>query len=360
MQGLLSTPLRLSPQGVSGIQRQFRPPTVYNWSYGIQQNIGFGTVLDVAYVGNVGRRLMQRRSLNATPYGTNFLPSSVDPTTSNTPLPVNFLRPLTGYGDVLYAEFAGTSNFHSLQTQVTKRFSRGLTFGLAHTWGKALTLVNGNNEAVNPFLGYRMRNYGKASFDRTHNLVINYIYSLPQPAKLWSNFVTKHILGNWDVSGITTFTSGQPLGIGYSLVSGADIVGGSGAGVDSRVNLTGNPNLPRGERTNTRHFNTDVVRPPTRAEFGIGTAAKDLIRGPGLQTWDVSFFKNIPLGAEERRLQFRFEFYNFLNHANYSSLDTAGRFDDRQANSPQVNARFGQYFAALDSRRIVLGLKFYF
>lgn len=361
MQGLLSTPLRLSPQGVTGIQRKFRPPTVYNWSYGIQQNIGFGTVLDVAYVGNVGRRLMQRRSLNATPYGTNFLPSSIDSTTGTTPLPVNFLRPIQGYADIQYAEFAGTSNYHSLQTQINKRFSKGLTFGVAHTWGKALTLVDGNNAAVNPFIDYRVRNYGKAGFDRTHNLVVNYIYSLPKLSRTWSNFVTRHVLDNWDVSGITTFTSGAPSGIGYSLVSGADIVGGSGAGVDSRVNLTGNPNLPKGERTDVRHFRTEVVRAPTRAEFGIGTAAKDLIRLPGLQTWDVSFFKNIPLGAnEERRLQLRFEFYNFFNHTNNSGLDVGARFDDRLAGSPQVNARFGQYTSALDARRIVLGAKIYF
>jgi hypothetical protein len=183
---LLRSPFRVSPPGVTSIQRDFRPPTVYNWSFGIQQNVGFGTVLDVAYVGNVGRRLLQRRSLNALNYGTRFLPSSIDPTTNN-PLPDNFLRPLPGYADIQYIEMASTSNYHSLQTQINKRFSKGFQFGAAWTWSKAMTIVNGNNDAVNPFLDFRMRNYGKAGFDRTHNFVLNYLYDIPKLSSVWKS-----------------------------------------------------------------------------------------------------------------------------------------------------------------------------
>lgn len=355
---LINTPARLSPPSVFGIERAFNPPTVYNWSFGVQQNIGWNTVLDVAYVGNVGRHLMQRRSLNATNYGTNFLPSSIDPTTGNTPLLTNFLRPIPGYGDIQYIEMASTSNYHSMQAQINRRFGRSMTFGAAWTWSKALTLVNGNNDAVNPYLDFRMRNYGKASFDRTHNLVVNYLYNLPKLSKVWANGFTKWVFDNWDVSGLASFTSGQPLGIGYSLVQAADLTGASGAGIDSRVVLTGNPNLSKGERTIYRHFNIDVVRPPTRADFGIGNASKDPIRGPGLQVWDVSLFKNIPVDADgARRLQLRFEFYNFFNHANFTSVETSGRFD---ATGKQVNPRFGQYTNTSDARKIVLGAKFYF
>jgi hypothetical protein len=141
-------------------------------------------------------------------------------------------------------------------------------------------------------------------------------------------------------------------------VSAADIVGGGGAGVDSRVNLTGNPNLPKGQRTIYRHFNTDVVRPPTREEFGIGTAPKDAIRGPGTNVWDLSLYKNLPFSADERRrLQLRFEFYNFFNHASFQGVDTTGRFD---AAGRQVSGTFGQYTSTLDARRFVLGSKIYF
>jgi hypothetical protein len=355
---LLRSPFRISPPGVTSIQRDFQPPTVYNWSFGIQQNVGFGAVLDVAYVGNVGRHLLQRRSLNALPYGTRFLPSSADPT-STSPLPDNFLRPLPGYADIQYIEMAGTSNYHSMQTQVNKRFSKGLQFGVAWTWSKAMTIVNGNNDAVNPYLDYRMRNYGRASFDRTHNFVFNYLYDIPGlSAKAGNNGIVKAVFDNWQLSGVTSFTSGAPLGIGYSLVNAVDLVGASGAGIDSRVNVLRNPILPKSERTELRHFDTTAFAPPTRAEFGIGNAPKDVLRGPGINNFDVTVIKNIPIGqSDAKRLQFRFEFYNFFNHASFQGVDTTARFD---AQSRQVSGTFGQYTSTLDARRIVLGLKFYF
>lgn len=355
---LLAGPFRVSPPGVTAIQRDFRPPTVYNWSFGVQQNLGFGTVLDVAYVGNVGRRLLQRRSFNALPYGTRFLSSSIDSTTGS-PLPDNFLRPNPGYADIQYIEMAGTSNYHSMQTQLNKRFARGLQFGVAWTWSKAMTIVNGNNDAVNPYLNYRMRQYGRASFDRTHNFVLNYLYDIPALSKVTANnVVAKSVFDNWQVSGLTTFTSGAPLGIGYSLVSGADLLGASGAGIDTRVNLVSNPIISKGERTPQRHFDTNAFAPPTRAEFGVGNAPKDVLRGPGINVFDVTLIKNIPFGnSDVRRLQFRFEFYNFFNHASFQGVDTTARFD---AQNRQVSGTFGQYTSTLDARRIVLGAKFYF
>jgi hypothetical protein len=124
------------------------------------------------------------------------------------------------------------------------------------------------------------------------------------------------------------------------------------------VVLTGDPNLPKSQRGFSRHFDTSVVQPPTRADLGRGTAAKDLIRGPGRNNWDISLMKNFRLGkSETRRLQFRWETYNTFNHTQFSALDTTGRFD---AAGRQVNARFGEYTGSYDARRMVLALKFYF
>ncbi len=356
---LLSTELSQSPAGVFGIQRDYDPPTVYNWSFGVQRDIGFSTVLDVAYVGNVGRHLLQRRSVNATPYGTNFLPSSRDTTlTGNRPLQPNFLRPIRGFADIQYIEFASSSNYHSMQTQLNRRFTSGLTLGGTWTWSKALDLVDGNNNAINPFLDFRMRNYGKAGFDRTHIFTFHYTYALPQASQRWNNAFARWVMDGWEVSGITSLTSGQPLGLSYSLVQAVDLTGATGAGVDSRVNLTGNPILPKSERTPLRHFRTEVVGPPTAADFGIGNAPKDVIRGPGLNNFDISLFKNFRLGSNEaRRLQFRMETYNSFNHTQFNGVITAARFD---AQGNQVNARFGEYNNSADARRIVLALKLYF
>jgi len=245
-----------------------------------------------------------------------------------------------------------------MQTQLNKRIAKGFQFGVAWTWSKAMTIVNGNGDAVNPYLDYRMRNYGKASFDRTHNFVLNYLYDLPKLSKVANNVVVRSVFDNWQLSGVTSFTSGAPLGIGYSLVSGADLTGASGAGLDSRINVLSNPVIPKGDRTPTRHFDTSVFAPPTRAEFGIGNAPKDVLRGPGIANYDVTIIKNIPVGqSDAKRLQLRFEFYNFFNHTNFQGVDTTARFD---AANRQVSGTFGQYTSSLDARRVVLGAKFYF
>lgn len=358
MADLLRSPFRTSPPGVTAFEKDYTPPQVYNWSFGIQQNIGWGSVLDVAYVGSVGRHLLHRRSLNALNYGTKFLPSSIDPTTGTTPLPDNFLRPKPGYADIQYIEMASNSNYHSMQTQVNKRFSKGLMFGLSWTWSKSMNFVNGNNESVNPFLDFRMRNYGKGNFDRTHNFVLNYTYAFPKLSSVWNNAFAKWVFDNWDIAGVTSFISGAPSGVGYSLVQAQDLTGASGAGVDSRINVLSNPILPKSERTELKHFRTDVFAPPTRSELGIGNAPKDVFRGPGQNVFDVSFYKNIPFSKDERyRLQLRFEFYNFFNHASFQGVDTTARFD---AAGRQVSGTFGQYTSTLDARRVVLGAKFYF
>jgi hypothetical protein len=358
---LLSTPLSVSPAGVFSINPDYAPPAVYNYSLGIQRDIGFKTVLDVAYVGSQARHLLQRRSINSVPYGARFLPSSIDQTVAGgaTPLPDNFLRPYKGYGDINLLEFASNSNYNALQVQLNRRISTSLAFGLAYTWSKAMDLIDDNNTNINPFIDPSVRNYGKAGFDRTHIFTFNYVYKLPNLLKSWDSRLGRSIFDGWELSGITSFISGSPLGIGYGLSPSADLVGGSGGGVDSRVVLTGDPNLPNDQRTPTRAFDTSVVQAPSKAGFGIGNAPKDAIRGPGINNWDISIFKNFKLARDGGvSLQYRLEMYNAFNHTQFSGVNTTAQFDPRTG--AQTNTRFGEYNAARDPRRIVMGLKINF
>lgn len=374
---LLATPLSVSPAGVFGIQRDYDSPAVYNFSLGIQRDLGFSTVLDVAYVGSLARHLLQRRSINSVAYGQRFLPQSIDPTVSGgtTPLPDNFLRPYKGYGDINYIEFASNSNYHALQVQANRRFSSSLMFGLSYTWSKAMDLVDGNGNNINPFIDPSIRNYGKAGFDRTHNFVFNYVYRVPDLSRYWDNAVSRQVFGGWELSGITSFISGAPSGIGYALVQARDLTGASGGGVDSRVVLIANPVLPRDQRdqpcahnfaaANPQtaavgcHLNANSVRPPTDpGDFGKGNAAKDLFRLPGTNNWDISVFKNFSFGRDGRvRLQYRLEMYNAFSHTQFNAVDTTARFD---AAGNQVNSLFGAYTSAANARRIVMGLKLNF
>ncbi len=380
---LLATPLSVSPPGVFSIQTDYDPPAVYNFSLGVQRDIGYNTVLDVAYVGSLARHLLQRRSINAVPYGARFLPSSIDQTVGGgaTPLPDNFLRPNKGYGDINLIEFASNSNYHSLQVQVNRRVTTRLAFGLSYTWSKAMDLVDGNNNNINPFIDPRVRNYGKAGFDRTHIFTLNYVYKVPGLSRYWDNALSRAVFDGWELSGITSFISGAPTGIGYNLSPNADLVGGSGGGVDSRVVLVGNPVLPRDQRDSTCvhnndlttaqaklqavgcHFNVIFAQVP-KANFGIGNAPKDPIRGPGINNWDISVFKNFKLAREGRvSLQYRLEMYNAFNHTQFggvgvSGVDTTAQFNP--STGAQTNPLFGSYNAARDARRIVMGLKLNF
>ncbi|MGH9667851.1 MAG: hypothetical protein ACRD9L_25815, partial [Bryobacteraceae bacterium] len=310
------------------------------------------------YAGNSQKHLLDTRNLNAVPYGTNFLPGSIDPTVSgNKPLNSNFLRPLLGYQDINYLEFAGIGNYNSLQVQLTRRFSRSLTFHLSYNWSKALDLVDGNGNAVNPVLNYRMRNYGPAGFDRRQVMTLDYSYDVPNLSKRWNNGFSRAAFDGWEISGVSTFQTGAPLGLGYSLNYSADLTGGTGNALDSRSVMVADPNAaaPAGQ-----WFNVNAVKAPLPGYSvdGIGNAPKAGIYGPGLDDWDISIFKNFRLGSNEaRRLQFRFETYNTFNHTQYTNIDTGARFD---ANNNQINTNYGYFTNAALARRLVLGLKLYF
>ncbi len=124
----------LFPGNVTSWQKDDKLPSVYNWSFGIQQNVGFATTLDVSYVGNVGRHLLQQVNLNTLPYGARFQPENADPTNPRVALPDNFFRPFPGYAAINYRESSGTSNYNALQVAANRRFAAGVQFGLAYTW----------------------------------------------------------------------------------------------------------------------------------------------------------------------------------------------------------------------------------
>ena len=353
---LAASPQITSPNSVLGIQSVLTPPVTYNFSLGVQQDIGFKTVISAAYVGGLSRHLLQQQNLNGVPYGAQFTPAGADPSLPGQYLPLDFLRPLSGFEDVLYETFSGTANYNSLQVSATRRYSSNLTYGLAWTWSKAMDLTDGDQSNVlNPFINPRLRNYGKAGFDRTHDVVVNFDYRIPG---LGSNWAERSVLGGWETSGIVSFVSGTPQGINYSETSTTNITGGGGSGVDSRVDIIGDPNLSRGNRTNSRAFNTAALAMPPAGTFGIGNARKDVFRGPGIENTDMTLMKNIPLGRDaSRQLQLRLESYNIFNHAQFTSVDTNARFD---ASGQQVNADFGAYTAAGNPRRLQLGAKFSF
>jgi hypothetical protein len=282
--------------------------------------------------------------------GTRFDPKNADPTNTRTPLSDLFLRPRTGYNDITYREDAGSSNYHSLQVTASQRFARSLEFGASWTWSKAMDFADGDWGAVATLVPVRVWNYGLAGFDRTHMLKVNWLWDLPKTRR--SLAPARAVLNDWQISGIQTCTSGAPVGVGFSQVTAVDLTGTPSIG--ARIVVTGNPVLPKSERTFSQNFRTDVFALP--AVGTLGNAARTLLRGPGINNWDFGVVKDFPIW-ERLKVQFRTEFYNAFNHTQFSSFDSTARFD---ATGKQVNARLGEFTAARNPRTIQFALRLRF
>ena len=349
MNGLKSATGTLFPANVLGLDPNGKIPRVMNFSLSVQRDIGLGTIVDAGYAGSLGRNLLWQRNLNALPLGSNFLASSKDPT-NNGVLPVNFLRPYMGYGNINVREPGASSNYHSLQISANRRFASRLQYGVSYTWSKSLDYNSDDATTVSNIIPVRVWNYGLSSFDRAHIVKVNWLFDVPNPVE--KNHPLRWAVNGWQVSGIYSAATGAPAGIGFSTVNAVDITGSSTEG--PRIVLTGEPSLSRGQRSFDRWFDTSVAALP--ATGTVGNAARTNIRLPGINNWDLTAYKNFRF-KERVNAQLRGEFYNAFNHTQYSNADTTARFD---AQGRQVNTQFGQVTAARTARRIQLAIRITF
>ena len=355
---LLSNELTATPTSVRYLP-EFRPPVVYNWSFGVQRDIGFKLVADVAYVGNAARDQIIDREINGRPYSFAYLPENLDPTNVSggqpQPLLPDLVRPYRGYSSIIQREFTGYGDYQSLQVSITRRPSNGLSYGVAYAYS-----VSRNLQGIDPFASdNRARNYTEAG-SRPHNLVINYAYQVPDLSRSWDTLLAKIVGDGWMVSGVTTALSGNRTGFSYSYTNvptGALTGTGGISTPGSRVDLVCDPNLPRGQRTFSRQFRTECVQPPSDP-LRLGNSEGDEYRNLGYVNWDISIFRNISLRSG-RRLQFRVEMYNAFDTEQWSGVGTGAQFDYRTGE--QRNTNFGSLTGATrDARRIQLGARFTF
>lgn len=341
----------LSPQTFTYFENPMKLATSYNMNLGIQHNLGWGIVLDTGYVGNLGRHLMWQFDQAAVPLGANFRPENFDPRfTNRTPLAANFLRSAyLGFGGVNYNNWGGTSNYHSWQTTINRRFANGFQFGTSYTWSKFMSSVDFDANAVSPFVPARQWNYGLSTYDRTHNLRMNFLYQLP---RLWySNPISKWALNGWEIGGINAFISGEPKSIGFNNTN-FDITGTPSQ--NPRIDVAGPIVLPKSERTFSKNFRTENLRLPTVGT--LGNAGRVQFRGPGIENWDLSVFKKFPI-REPFTLQLRAEAYNAFNHTQFANLDTTARFD---AVGNLQATTLGQFTQSRTPRQLQLALRFTF
>ena len=206
--------------------------------------------------------------------------------------------------------------------------------------------------ALPTYLSPRIWVYGPTAWDQTQMAVINYVWDLPKPSKLMPNAVVKFALDNWTLSGVNTFASGFPQGVGFSTTDNADLTGG-GDGV--RPLVVDTIQLSHGDRTLQRWFNTAAFARPRKGSFGNAPVAP--IRGPGFNNWDATLNKRFHLKSEARFFELRWEAYNLFNHTQFFAVDSSALFDPT---GQQVNGRFGQAYSARPPRIMQVALRFAF
>jgi hypothetical protein len=327
-----------APFGLHAFSFEGKLPTVYNYSLGVQSKLPYEMLLDVAYVGSLSRHLLQRLNINPVPYGATFLPQNQDPTKTSATLGSNafdadFLRQFQGFGSITLHQMGGTSNYNSLQVGLNRRFAKGLFFGTAYTWSKALTTVSNDGDFIRIDNNTRLANYGPATFDRRHSFSVNYIYDLPDIARRLGadNSVTRAIFGGWQLSGITRFQSGSPYSVAFSIpnIGNQNITGSNTE--PGRVRLIGDP-LQGTSDDPLRRLNPAAFAAPAVGSIGLDAPVNYLVN-PGINVWDISLQKTFSF-TESLRLQLRADAFNAFNHTQFSAINSTINFTSLTNSTP--------------------------
>jgi hypothetical protein len=332
------TPLGPSTLTATGTPT-FKVPSYQDYNLSVQHEVMRNTVLEVGYVGTKGVHLLGDVNINQPTLAARLANPTVD---------ANALVPFAGYQAIISRAPIFTSNYNSLQVSLNRRFSQGLTVAVAYTWSKLLT-TNPQDRSLGVADAYDLKgSYGLSTLNTPQILVVSYVYELPFYKH--DNSLVGHVLGGWELSGITNFQSGQsttvtqggndPFATLANNNSGLNLARGATAQI--RTDLIGDPHGPK---TAAEFFNTAAF---VTAVGHFGTEAPGTVLGPGFQLWDISAIKNVNFG-ERVGLQLRLETFNAFNHGNPSSIDTG-----------IASKTFGQVNGWHDPRTVQLGAKIKF
>jgi hypothetical protein len=365
----------------------FRTPYSINYNYGFQWQAARDTMVEAVYVGSLGRKLISTAE-------TNFpVPSVMQQQINNTGgVNIDCARPLaacvepgnipvdgphadanalpTGATQLLTNFSNGLSDSHQFQITVDKRFSKGFGLRAAYTLSKTIDLTSGfrsrsaqYTDPLDPRLDRAL-----ADFDTPQRLVISGIWELPLNRGFQSRFA-KLVTDGWQLNVIASFQSGSPFTL-YSndnqsqqnnfldrpdkigpikyfnprKTQSFTVNGGNGGASMNPANCLGSDVTGGNFYFDPTAF--DCVNP---AHFTFGTLSRNALRGPGINNWDMSIAKRMKV-TESKTVEFRAEFFNAFNHAQFSNPDNSG-----------FSGTFGQITKTRQDNRIIqFGLKFYF
>jgi carboxypeptidase family protein/TonB-dependent receptor-like protein len=324
------------PDSALAIQRDLRTGYMQHWNFNVERQLGDKIVVEVAYVGSKGTKLLTARDINqpqpsVLPPGLPFVP-----------------RPDPRFDDIDLLESRANSNYNALQMRFQQRLTRGFSALASYTWSKSIDdASNFFSSAGDPNFPQNSYNVaaerGRSNFDVSHRLSVSYSYELPFKH---ADGVAGKLANGWETFGIVTLQTGRPFTV--ALLSDIDNSGTGrsilGFGANDRPNLVGNTELSN--PSTSQWFNTAAFAFPARGTFG--NAGRNILEGPGFESVNASLVKNTRF-SERVNLQFRAEAFNLFNHPNFN-------LPDNFLGSPT----FGRITSARDPRHIQFGLKLLF
>jgi hypothetical protein len=319
----------------------FKTPRTQQWNIGLQRQLYARGAIDVSYAGAHGDHLIR-------PIDINY-PQPADVLRLGS---VNLARPYLGYGAITLRTTTARSNYWGILSSFRHDAGAAGSLTLNYTLSRNQTDSSNDRDAVdvpqNP-LNLDVE-YADARTDRRHIFTANYVYNLPF-LKDSSNAAAKAVLAGWQISGITTINSGQPM----SRISANT----NGFLRGNRPNLVGDPDAGN-QTANLFWFNPNAYAPAADGTFG--TAGRAEFRQPGRNQTDLSIAKNWTFNRTAR-FQFRADMINAFNHTQWQADPNVNGLDNTCTTSlttcNAVGDTFGQILNSRAPREIQLGFKFY-
>ena len=339
-----------------------RAPYIDNYMLSIQRQITSNMLLTFSYVGNQGHHVLAVVPVNpgnpalclsipgCGPFGEDTTYAAPNAQTIRGTRTGQTGGPLIGegenYGENTADRSVASSNFNALET--TLRYQHGGSqFLLSYAFAKSIDQGSNIGEQLNPFDARQSR--AISAWDEKHSFVSSYTWALPvEKLTRKSNRLTT----DWSLSGTTRFASGFPV----TLYDNSDnsLLGTLGNGVnnyllDTPQYLSGSLRINTNGRNGKPAFNTGLF--PKEILGTLGDARRRVFYGPGIENFDMTLKKNLPLG-ESRSLEIRAEAFNAFNHAQfYGPASVDGQVED---------PNFGHIVSAAAPRLAQLAAKFAF
>jgi hypothetical protein len=336
----LTDPTRFNPltANITYMPRDYRSSSVQSWFASVQRELGANMILDVAYVGNRGDDMLLFANFN-----------QARPNNAAGTIPLQARRPIPDWADITYSFNGGKSRYHALQTKFDWRMRNGLSLLSSLTLSQtkdngAGSLENPNGNAPAPQDFYNLdADFGYSAYHQPYNSTTSFVWDLPFEGA-W--------LGGWQVAGINSFYSGEPVTFTYTAAPAFQVSGIAqdfrGAN-NYRPNVTGDPYAPEGEQTINNWFNRSNVVVPADPSQPFGNAERNSVRGPYFWQIDLMVGKRIAMPWPSGSVELRAVFFNLFNRSNFRAPN-----GNRSANA------FGTITQTYDPRQVQLGVKLNF